>query len=371
MMVEGRAKGWKGVEGVDIGAVEKGERPELVLKAEFVEEGLENGVGKEKEEEEEGERREENGGEEVRNGRFVRKRRRRVKVGKEKGRSNHALGMNVQNMNKEEVVQLVGSIESWEDTPLRLHASLEVGSVWIAGRYCKLVRGISQTDWKAKGVKTSVEEVIREAVLPVFGGESMVFTAGGREDVDVRMLGSGRPFVVEIKGGKFVGDRITGKELDAITEKVNHGENWKGLVEVKGLKVVDRGYYSEMSKVENEKRKHYRCIIWTDQPQNEKRLQNWVEEVNKDGGIVLEQNTPLRVLHRRTLMVRKKQIWKLDFVKMNSESVFVLDVEAAAGTYIKEFVHSDLGRTQPNVGSMLGCQADILQLDVMGIQSEL
>ena len=42
----------------------------------------------------------------------------------------------------------------------------------------------------------------------------------------------------------------------------------------------------------------------------------------------------------------------------------ILHILASAGTYIKEFVHGDLGRTLPNVGSLLGCQADILQLDV-------
>lgn len=38
-----------------------------------------------------------------------------------------------------------------------------------------------------------------------------------------------------------------------------------------------------------------------------------------------------------------------------------------AGTYIKEFIHSDLGRTQPSLGSLLSCEADILQLDVMSV----
>lgn len=37
---------------------------------------------------------------------------------------------------------------------------------------------------------------------------------------------------------------------------------------------------------------------------------------------------------------------------------------ASAGTYIKEFVHGDLGRTTPNVGSLIGKEVDILQLDV-------
>ena len=34
------------------------------------------------------------------------------------------------------------------------------------------------------------------------------------------------------------------------------------------------------------------------------------------------------------------------------------------GTYIKEFVHGDMNRTLPNVGSLLGKGVDILQLDV-------
>ena len=38
----------------------------------------------------------------------------------------------------------------------------------------------------------------------------------------------------------------------------------------------------------------------------------------------------------------------------------VLEVWASAGTYIKEFIHGDLGRTLPNVGSLLGKQVDIL-----------
>ena len=43
---------------------------------------------------------------------------------------------------------------------------------------------------------------------------------------------------------------------------------------------------------------------------------------------------------------------------------FILEIEASGGTYIKEFVHGDLGRTQPNVGEILNIDCDILQLDV-------
>ena len=33
-------------------------------------------------------------------------------------------------------------------------------------------------------------------------------------------------------------------------------------------------------------------------------------------------------------------------------------------SYIKEFVHGDFGRTQPDLGSLLGVDCDILELDV-------
>ena len=44
---------------------------------------------------------------------------------------------------------------------------------------------------------------------------------------------------------------------------------------------------------------------------------------------------------------------------------------ASAGTYIKEFVHGDLGRTIPNVGQLLETEADILQLDVTNVYLDM
>jgi tRNA pseudouridine synthase 10 len=38
----------------------------------------------------------------------------------------------------------------------------------------------------------------------------------------------------------------------------------------------------------------------------------------------------------------------------------LLHVLASAGTYIKEFVHGDLGRTVPNIGQIIASECDIL-----------
>jgi len=50
----------------------------------------------------------------------------------------------------------------------------------------------------------------------------------------------------------------------------------------------------------------------------------------------------------------------------------LMGLGAQAGTYIKEFVHGDEGRTLPNLGTFLGCTeaAQILQLDVLQIHMD-
>jgi tRNA pseudouridine synthase 10 len=62
-------------------------------------------------------------------------------------------------------------------------------------------------------------------------------------------------------------------------------------------------------------------------------------------------------------MVRLKKVYCLH-ADLRTENLMVLHVMASAGTYIKEIVHGDLGRTTPNIGIILNKQVDILQLDV-------
>lgn len=69
-------------------------------------------------------------------------------------------------------------------------------------------------------------------------------------------------------------------------------------------------------------------------------------------------------------MVRDKVIYKLKAEYINPH-YFTLHVLASAGTYIKEFVHGDLGRTVPSIGSLLDSEADILQLDVTQVYDSI
>ncbi|KAL0535238.1 hypothetical protein IC582_020758 [Cucumis melo] len=51
--------------------------------------------------------------------------------------------------------------------------------------------------------EASVEEILGNNILPFCGGDSYKFHAAGREDVDVRMLASGRPFLLEIQNARL------------------------------------------------------------------------------------------------------------------------------------------------------------------------
>lgn len=51
----------------------------------------------------------------------------------------------------------------------------------------------------------------------------------------------------------------------------------------------------------------------------------------------------------------------------DNHKIIVLDVTTQAGTYIKEMVHGEFGRTQPSICSIIGQEIDIVTLDVVDI----
>lgn len=80
------------------------------------------------------------------------------------------------------------------------------------------------------------------------------------------------------------------------------------------------------------------------------------------------QQTPTRVAHRRSDLARTKSIRKLRLKLVPGNArMAVLDLECSGGTYVKEFVHGDDGRTNPSLSSLLALAAgsvQIIQLDV-------
>ncbi|MFP4185546.1 MAG: tRNA pseudouridine(54/55) synthase Pus10, partial [Thermoplasmata archaeon] len=80
----------------------------------------------------------------------------------------------------------------------------------------------------------------------------------------------------------------------------------------------------------------------------------------------ISQKTPKRVSHRRADKVRKRKIRGLELISVD-EKTMVLEITCDAGTYVKEFVHGDEGRTEPNLADLLETECEVEKLDVIKI----
>lgn len=237
--------------------------------------------------------------------------------------------------------------------------------IYFGGRYLKYSRNVSQTRWiidDERMGEASVEEIIGSNILPLCQGDNYKFHAAGREDIDVRMLGSGRPFLVEIQNARLIPSEAFVKEIET---KINNSEN--KLVGVKNLKVVGSEGWTLMHEGEAEKQKQYAALAWVSRPLKDEDL----EAISSLKDMQILQRTPIRVLHRRSPLEREKIIHWMKIERISGSSqYFLLHLCTQAGTYIKEFVHGDLGRTHPSIGSILGCRAEILQLDVIDVKMD-
>ncbi|XP_073528483.1 tRNA pseudouridine synthase Pus10 isoform X4 [Phyllobates terribilis] len=237
-----------------------------------------------------------------------------------------------------------------------VHIQCNHASVFVAGRYNKYSRNLPQTPWVIDGerkMESSVEELITEQLMAVFKADSFNFSSSGREDVDVRTLGRGRPFAIELVNPHRV--QLAEKDMKDLQQKINNNDK----IKVRDLQIVSREAVAHMKEGEEEKTKCYSALIWTERTMGKEDL----EFLNDLKELKLIQKTPLRVLHRRPLASRSRIIhtMKTEYV---DEHHFRLYLKTQAGTYIKEFAHGDFGRTVPNIGSMMKTTADILELDV-------
>ncbi|CAH0474946.1 unnamed protein product [Peronospora belbahrii] len=243
-------------------------------------------------------------------------------------------------------------------TAPRAVATFERDSVYMQGRYLKFQRGLSQTPWildDERMGESSVEECIGDIALPFFRGSGYKFHTAGREDVDVRMLGNGRPFILEIFDAKKA--FLNQYEYDQVQKAVNDANS--GAVRIVQVKSSTRDYFAGLQAGADSKKKTYCCVVWSEGVLTPEVIAN----IDGIHDLAIQQQTPIRVLHRRTQMTRPKVIHAAKCEVLNKHYM-LLRLTTSAGTYVKEFIHGDRGRTNPNVTSILGCDADIIQLDV-------
>lgn len=292
--------------------------------------------------------------------------------------------------------------------------SVDYGTVFVYGRYWKFVRDVPQSAWTisahqevnsheasmasdkttaAPAVlrvgRASVTEIVRDAVIALTKAKDVLLHGCGREDIDVRCLGNGRPFVLQIIAPKVP---ITSTLLREIETLINEGVDHQKDIAVDHLQITTAKTWEIMQKEAEEKKKAYRCVCYSSraiskqelhatfndrnrwkefaqqqraqaddtsngQPKTDAQLllldRTMVDEEGLQYLFTVQQHTPLRVMHRRVLLERRRAIYAIEAEYLN-EHFFLLSLITGAGTYVKEFVHGDLGRTQPNVGSLLG-----------------
>ena len=248
---------------------------------------------------------------------------------------------------------------------------IQINPLYIEGRYNKLKRGIPQTKWpcsKCKGrgceecnftgkqYPESVEELISEHFLKLTEGREAKFHGAGREDIDVLMLGSGRPFVLEIKEPKI--RKLDLPKLEEEINKINEGKT-----SYHNLHVCERRRKAEIKQSSPDTYKVYNAVVKCEGAFDEDKLAE-VTKLNE-----IHQQTPLRVLRRRTDMVRIKHVLDLEY-EIIDDTTFSMSIKTEGGLYIKELISGDDGRSQPNISDILGVKAVCEQLDVIEVSEK-
>lgn len=236
--------------------------------------------------------------------------------------------------------------------------------LYIYGRYRKLAE-MPQTKWPCRycgGLgcpsceytgrqwRESVEYYVADVLLALTMGKESRFHAAGREDIDALMLGSGRPFVIEISE-----PRRRHLDWEWVRREIN--AHAAGKVEVLCLLPSSR---EEVREIKGERYvKVYRALVECDGEPRWERLRIL------EGKVIL-QKTPSRILHRRGDRTRRRKVLRIWREEKDGRNYIY--VEAEAGLYIKELITGDGGRTTPSVSEVLGVPCKVVRLDVVEVK---
>ncbi|MFB6309171.1 MAG: tRNA pseudouridine(54/55) synthase Pus10 [Haloarculaceae archaeon] len=255
---------------------------------------------------------------------------------------------------------------------------VQVNSAFVYGRYRKLERDIPQTEWpcrecNATGIKRgeecpgcdgtgyrydrSVEELTAPPIREAMDGAEATFHGAGREDVDALMLGSGRPFVVEIEE-----PRRRNVDTDELEAEINDFAD--GAVEVEGLRLATHGMVERVKELPASKT--YRMDVRFGDDVSEADLTAALEELD---GATIEQETPQRVAHRRADLVRTREVYDADG-ELGDARHATLEIHGEGGLYVKELVSGDGDRTDPSLAGLLGVESEVTALDVLDVTGE-
>jgi len=247
---------------------------------------------------------------------------------------------------------------------------VQVNSVFFYGRYQKFERGIPQTHWDCRACRgagcekcnftgaqylDSVEELIGRPVIEAFDAENAVLHGAGREDIDARMVGTGRPFILEVVAPKK-------RSIDLVEMESTINRTAGGRVSVAIKRWADRAEVETLKS--NKAHKKYRILV---EVEGAVSADEFAKAVKTLHGVTIFQRTPERVAHRRADKVRERKVLDIECVG-EQDGTFIVEVLGEAGLYIKELVSGDSGRTHPSLAEILQKKTHVTSLDVTQVE---
>ena len=255
---------------------------------------------------------------------------------------------------------------------------VQVNSAFVYGRYRKLERDIPQTEWPCRECdgrgttrgapcehcdgtgylyEHSVEGYVAPHVEAAMDGAEAVFHGAGREDVDARMLGDGRPFVVEVKE-----PRRRFPDLTELERTIDDAAD--GAVEVRDLAFATHDMVERVKELPASKT--YRATVEFDESVEQAAFDAALRSLD---GATIEQDTPDRVAHRRAAKTRIRTVYAADGT-LEDPTHAVVEVHGEGGLYVKELISGDAGRTRPSLADELDVGATVTALDVLAVAGE-
>lgn len=255
--------------------------------------------------------------------------------------------------------------------------SQPISKVFVEGRYRKLSRDLPQTVFfcpKCKGhprrrkgceecegfgklTKDSVQELVAWVVGKAFGTRKNKFHGAGREDVDVRMLGPGRPFVLELLDPKT-------RDVDLAEVEAEINRRNEGRLEIVNLHWTEKARIRALKETPHAKR--YGAVVGFEREPDRARLDELIGR-----RVEIVQETPQRVAHRRAQLDRTRWVEFFGFTPSEEDPTrFQVELVTQHGTYVKEVLSGEGGRTRPSLGDLCGTPCTCLELDVLEILDE-
>lgn len=209
---------------------------------------------------------------------------------------------------------------------------IEVMPIYIEARYRKLLRGIPQMG------ESSLASVVKEAMGPLRPMDTVIHAAG-IEGPDVRVLGSGRPMVIEV--------------IKPLSRRIMETNISRGGVQLMNLKLTNRSQVRGIKSKAGEFRRIYRVLVKVQGNLSEGQLSSLSEYfTNRQITQLVGRGRRVRLIHR--LMV----------TRMLGDLIELI-IDSQGGFSIKRFITGD--GTEPSLSGTLGVGAVPIEVDILGI----